>query len=437
MTDISTNADGVLVSIPVSHSRAYTYAVRTVLSDWLGLRCEFTTGRDGSVEIRPTDASGSLLVPASLSGSEHRMDEHDLRASVKLSGASLKGPGSFPFDIFGVAYALLTQQETREASDRDCHGRVLAASTVMGCRPMEPILDEAVELMWRAMVELWPRISRRHDTFQIVPTHDVDVPYLYATQDARQVVRTALGQLVKKRSPTVAIRTVLDWVRVRTGKLEDPGDTLDLIMDISEQAGLRSAFYFTIGDGRTGYDFRCPLTHPLVQSLVKRVHERGHEIGFHPGYATAMDPETWRAEWRRFRTAIPAEIPIDGGRQHYLRFSWPDTWRCWEDAGLTYDSTLTFADHPGFRAGTCRSFRLYDTEHQCPLQVEERPTVLMDSSLTDEPYMGLGTTERAYTVAGQLKEACRRHGGRFTLLWHNSRFGCEGDVEIYKWLIDG
>ena len=49
-----------------------------------------------------------------------------------------------------------------------------------------------------------------------------------------------------------------------------------------------------------------------------------------------------------------------GGRQHYLRWEAPTTWRAWEEAGLDYDSTLTFADHAGFRCGVCFEYPVYD-----------------------------------------------------------------------------
>ena len=42
-----------------------------------------------------------------------------------------------------------------------------------------------------------------------------------------------------------------------------------------------------------------------------------------------------------------------GGRMHYLRIKWPTTLYFWEKAKFAYDSSMGYADLPGFRCGTC------------------------------------------------------------------------------------
>ncbi|MEA1048991.1 hypothetical protein U5801_04080 [Lamprobacter modestohalophilus] len=55
---------------------------------------------------------------------------------------------------------------------------------------------------------------------------------------------------------------------------------------------------------------------------------------------------------------VPDDEGIDqpslGGRQHFLRWETSATARLWDANGLDYDSTLSYADRPGFRCGTCR-----------------------------------------------------------------------------------
>jgi len=34
--------------------------------------------------------------------------------------------------------------------------------------------------------------------------------------------------------------------------------------------------------------------------------------------------------------------------------------RAWADAGMDYDSTLSYADRPGFRCGTCSEYPAFD-----------------------------------------------------------------------------
>src|SRR5213079_764648 len=87
---------------------------------------------------------------------------------------------------------------------------------------------------------------------------------------------------------------------------------------------------------------------------------------------------------------------VVGGRQHYLRFRVPETWREWEAAGLRYDSTMTFAGHEGFRCGTSHAYRPFDLEEDRELMIEELPLVVMDGTL--RLYRGLTAAEAMDSV---------------------------------------
>ena len=88
---------------------------------------------------------------------------------------------------------------------------------------------------------------------------------------------------------------------------------------------------------------------------MRRVHDRGHQIGLHPSYDTCNHPNLIFNEAERLRQ-ICSEESIEqtqwGGRMHYLRWVWPITAYGWEKAAFDYDSTLCYADRPGFRCGT-------------------------------------------------------------------------------------
>ena len=124
-----------------------------------------------------------------------------------------------------------------------------------------------------------------------------------------------------------------------------------------------------------------------------------------------------------------------GGRMHFLRWDQAITPKAWADAGLSYDSTLSYADRPGFRCGTCFEYPAFDvtTDQALPLRI--RPLVAMDCTVIAERYLGLGSTEAAFLKFNELKNKCRAVGGLFTLLWHNSFFNTTEDFNIYRRLI--
>lgn len=109
--------------------------------------------------------------------------------------------------------------------------------------------------------------------------------------------------------------------------------------------------------------------------------------------------------------------------------------RLWDDNGLDYDSTLSYADRPGFRCGTCREYPLYDLHQHRPLRLRERPLIVMECSVIAERYLGLGYSDEALALMQRYRDVCHRFSGDFTLLWHNSHLGSEADRRFYGALV--
>lgn len=217
----------------------------------------------------------------------------------------------------------------------------------------------------------------------------------------------------------------------------DPYDTFDLIMDATESLGARSAFYFIAGRTAGRLDGDHDLRDPWVMGLVRRVAERGHEVGLHPSYGSFRDPAQVRRELERLLAAAD-ELGVGqdewGGRQHFLRWEAPTTWRAWADAGLAYDSSLGYADRVGFRSGTCHEHEVFDLRARRRLPLRERPLVVMEATLLERKYMGLGH-EAAVETARRLRATCERFGGDFTLLWHNSYLLTAADRQAFRRVI--
>jgi hypothetical protein len=109
-------------------------------------------------------------------------------------------------------------------------------------------------------------------------------------------------------------------------------------------------------------------------------------------------------------------------------------WSAYEDAGLSHDASVGWAERPGFRAGICCEYPAFDLRSRRQLGVRERPLVAMEASLYQ--YLGLDDED----VLGRLvalREACGRYGGEFTLLWHNNRLERRGERRVYREILAG
>ena len=119
-----------------------------------------------------------------------------------------------------------------------------------------------------------------------------------------------------------------------------------------------------------------------------------------------------------------------------MRWQVPITWRNWAEAGLNYDSTMSYADHAGFRCGVCYEFPVYDLEKRNPLALIERPLIIMEGSVLGEQYMNLSGQE-ALGYMLMFKQSCQQFNGDFTLLRHNSSFTESGHWEMYMEVVTG
>jgi peptidoglycan/xylan/chitin deacetylase (PgdA/CDA1 family) len=229
-------------------------------------------------------------------------------------------------------------------------------------------------------------------------------------------------------------------MQVKTGNITaDPCNTFDLIMDISEQNNIKSAFYF-ITDRTSAYDGDYSINHPLIRKLLRRIADRGHEIGLHPSYNTYQNPKQTKKEFELLQQACEQEGIYQqrwGGRQHCLRWENPATFQNWDAAGLDYDSTLYFAETLGFRCGTCYEYSVFDIVNRRQLNLKERPLTIMEVTVFEDHYMGLRRVDSVsrLNVMNQYKDLCKKFHGDFVILWHNNSFSDPQLVNDYLQII--
>jgi Family of unknown function (DUF7033) len=414
----------LLVEAPAGYEPERRYILGIVLGDWLGLDWELRTADRGDVRIGLAEepAGRTVVLPDVLFSTppEQWLTADSLPSVWWTSDLPvLYGTDQLGVDVFGSAFFMLTRYEELVVADRDQYGRFPAASSIAARAGFlgTPIVDACVELLWDALERTWPRLRRRPRTFEVLLTHDVDDPLATLDHGPRAVARQLAGDLVRRRDPRLAVRRA----RSLLGDLRlDPHNTFDLLMDVSERHGLRSAFYFLAHREQHPRDRAYLFEHSWVRSLIGRISQRGHEVGLHPSFSTYRDAARTSEELARLRRVTDAEGVRQeewGGRQHYLRWANPDTWRNWEAAGLSYDTTLAYSEVVGFRTGTCHPYRVFDLRERRPLRLLERPFQVMDVTLLNA--MGL-TPDAARAAVLDIAAQCRRYRGCLGILWHNN-----------------
>ena len=416
------------------------------------------------VSIRLNGAEGALLFDTLQesffeAGTDQHYSEWDAEREGwdSVLGGSLPAPGveNLPsplieqqgkdyfihYDILGLIYWILNRIEEIGCTNLDKHGRFPAtASHAYRHGYLErPVVDEWINILGQVIQRQWSNVRLKQHEFCINVSHDVDNPSRFGFKSWKYILRGMISDVVRRYDVKNAV--LAPWVRLNTTSRlhpRDPSNTFEWLMDVSERHGLTSAFYFICGNTAPGFDAEYEPKHPAIRTLMRRIHKRGHEIGLHPSYGTYQTPSLIKAEADRLRY-IAAEEGIEqihwGGRMHYLRWEHPTTLCAWNDAGMTYDSSLGYADLPGFRCGTCFEYPAFDIVGGRLLSLRIRPLIVMEATILAAHYLGLGTSPKGRAKFEQFKQTCRAVNGTYTLLWHNCQFEKFEERVLYECLL--
>jgi hypothetical protein len=324
-------------------------------------------------------------------------------------------------DPIASAFFMLTRWEECVNPARDEHDRfpAIEALAVKHGFIDRPIVNEYAEMLRNMLDALGYSGKSKKTQFEFILTHDVD--HLQRWPNFASWIKTLGADLIVRKNPITAIKNASRFMLHK-----DPFDTYNYLMDVSEQAGLKSYFFIHVG-GISKYD--SPKSESALKKVIDKINERNHVVGFHPSYDTYNDWEAWRREYELLSSL--ATQKVETGRQHYLRFDLPKTWEIWDSHGMMWDSTMCYAKRVGFRCGACQPFSVFNVHTRKKLRLKEYPLNVMDATLIgDENF----TPEQIKKKTKKIIDIVKKYNGTFVLLWHNSSF-C-GDYENYQYIYE-
>lgn len=313
-------------------------------------------------------------------------------------------------DDLALAFWHLARLEER-GTERDRHGRFPASSSGLD------LLDPPLERL-RARLGLDPP-RWRGARFAIALTHDVDVPWRWTRIGIRGSV-SRLRTSVRSGSAGAALAEARALSAMPLHKLRgtDPNWRFERILRVEAARGARSTFFLLAGH-RHAADGPAPETYDRLRPrLVETLLAGGAEIALHGSYTAAEDEGALAAEKEELEALAG---PVAGQRYHYLRGDPHGNLAPLERLGFRYDSSVGFAEAPGFRAGIAQPFRPWSLEQDRPLDLVEIPLALMDVTFSENRYLGLPAREAERRLLGLVRWAAARGGG-FAVLWHADRF---------------
>lgn len=338
-------------------------------------------------------------------------------------------------DIIASSFFLLSRyEEILKPECRDKHGRFLAKDSVIfqqGCGG-RPLVDEYGRLLRKWLREAGVGIpAEKHGFSKIYLTHDVDVPFRFErlTQAGKQYIKNMLHYNSSKQPLKKYFNEQYDECYTFPKIIHYDKNLKDALPDVPVES-----VYFLISAGSflnsKYYNFYSQKTERLIGVLKKS----GAALGLHVSYEAGVNPEKIPDEAARIKNKLKADTLIS--RHHYLQWREPEDVVFMEQAGITDDFTLSYADCAGFRLGTCHPYRFINPRTKKLTNMMIHPLEIMECTLNRPDYMNLDY-EQAFNQCKGLINQVYQHNGELVLLWHNTEFlGLNYQEKLYSAVLE-
>jgi len=411
----------------------------------------------------PRQAAAGAIVGAfparEVIGGSPARDAAGVSPAAPAAGAvASKAAAAFtvPFDLVASAFALLACWDERTSADRDRFGRLPYSASVFAANPAlrieEPAVDAYVELL---RTVLGPRLAtlgsaplspagwmwgagKAGASYAIALTHDIDNLWRWTPRGFVTTGRRSAHALRHGNAAALGreLGDIGNWFTRHLPRRTDPLWTFPQML-AGEDARRVSSTFFVIARHTHPLDGDQPETYrkrtPEALALLNR---HGREIGLHGNDSDRLGVDPLSDD--RSLLARRAHAEVRGIRYHYLRCLYHETLPLLEQARFSYDTSLAFAEHEGFRCGCSFPFRPYHLGQQRPLDLVELPLAVMDGTLQEPHYRGLDAAA-AESAAAAVLDLVDRSGGAVSILWHNNRFDrhvARGYDDVYWRLVD-
>lgn len=335
--------------------------------------------------------------------------------------------GDFPFDIFAAAFYLISRYEEYLPHRKDVFGRY-AHQESLAFR--EGFLDLPLVNIWlrefrEVLTRKYPHLPLRHSSFKFIPTYDIDSAWSYLHKGWKRNLGGILHSLVKGRWALGIGR-----IQVLSGRRRDPFDAYEWLDSLHLYCRMRPYYFFLVAAHRKGVDKNISPDSPALQNLI-RYQASGSRVGIHPSWQSGDEEALLKEEieWLEYIS----ETPITRSRQHYIRFTLPETYRRLIHHGIQQDFSMGYGSINGFRASCASSFFWYDLQKEETTGLRVFPFCFMDANSFYEQHC---TAAQALTELLHYHQWVRKVGGLMITIWHNSFLGTDplyaGWREVYE-----
>jgi hypothetical protein len=340
--------------------------------------------------------------------------------------AFFKASGDFPFDIFAASFYLLSRYEEYLPHQKDIYGRYAHENSVAfkeGFLNL-PLINIWLEDFKKSLQIKFPNFKPKTSNFQLLPTYDIDEAYSYKHKEWWRSGGAAIKDLLKGRFDRFVLRR-----NVLNNKVTDPFDSYDWIDNLHGQYNLKPRYFFLVPEKTGKYDRNILPKETALQTLIKQ-HTDKYLIGVHPSWQSGDEPSLIKKEKETIEHITTTKII--SSRQHFIRFTLPQTFRHLIDAGIKEDFSMGYGSINGLRASVASPFYWYDLEKEETTHLLLYPFCYMEANSFYEQKI---SAQEALEEMRHYYKVVKKVNGTFISIWHNTFLGTDerfkGWREIY------
>ena len=324
------------------------------------------------------------------------------------------------FDVFSAIFYMVSRYEEYLPFTPDAHGRYKApGSLAFRHHFLEvPVVNIWLGILRKALQKKFPALSFKSSSFKAILTYDIDVAYKYR---GRSIVRMvgAMGKDLLSWNWKNLIQRKLTILRLRT----DPWDVYDYLSETITKNKLDSRFFFLLAD--KGHHDRNLAWHGAVMKKLIQKIQTFSETGIHPSYQSSQVSGKILLEKQRLEALGGKKI--NNSRQHFLRFTLPETYQALLQAGITEDYSMGFPSTHGFRAGTCTPFYFYNLKEEKATKLKIFPVTFMEGT-----FISINKPDDALQEMLKMMDAVKNVGGTFISIWHNHTVSATSEYKPWR-----
>lgn len=347
--------------------------------------------------------------------------------------AFFKTEGDIPFDMLAASFYLLSRYEEYLPYKKDVYGRY-AHENALAFREgflHIPLVNIWLKELEKSLSNKFSLFTIRHlpagrqgSPFTFIPTYDIDEAYCFKYKQWWRSAGGALKDLLKGDFNRFAQRR-----RVLNNKEADPFDSYAWIDDLHRPHHLQPRYFFLMAAKTGKYDRNILPSEKALQTLI-RSHTEKYSTGIHPSWQSGDDPTHLVSEKQAMERITGTKVV--SSRQHFIRFTLPETYRQLIDVGIREDFSMGYGSINGFRASVASPFYWYDLEKEQTTPLMIYPFCYMEANSFFEQKMNpLQALDEMYHYYNEVTKV----NGTLITIWHNTFLGTDklysGWKEIY------